>query len=94
MHVEFTTEVQRRLLGGSLVLSASERAMVWRAQTGTWLRQEQYAPEPVRPLIREAVELIFQAAFLVEQGLEESPAFARTTDRLFAVSHQIGEWVP
>ncbi len=92
MHIEFARELQHRLLQGRLNLTSTERAMLWRAQTGTWLQQVDLVPVEVQPLIHEAVDLIQRAAFMVENEMEASLAFGQITHRLESIADHIADW--
>ncbi len=92
MHQEFTQELQHRLAQGTLTLTPTERAMMWRSQTAIWMHYAEAAPDQLKPLIYEAVELIRMAAVLAEHELESTRDFARITHQLDSISNQLEDW--
>lgn len=92
MHLQFTDELQRRLASGQIDLNTAERAILWRSQMRLWLGYLNEVPLAAQPLIHQAVSLIGQAAFLVENGLESSSNFDEITTELYDLSEQIAEW--
>ncbi len=92
-HLEFSHELQRRLVTGEIDLTAQQRAMLWRSQMGIWLSCVGQVPPDAQDLVYQAVNLIGRAAFLVEHGLETRGLFEEITEQLSRISDQIAALV-